>query len=114
MVSTICDLCTAVSQCLYVAYMYGVIQSTLFLVHSPLMRNIGFLSEMKKNYDCEVAWQGIDMGLNASVPTPICIWTSSSVKSTLSTLIFTHDCDIHSVLTPIMLCHMLLLLCAVK
>ena len=73
-----------------------------------------FESGMKKNCDCEVAWQSIDMGLNASVPTPICIWTSSSVKSTLSTLIFTHDCDIHSVLTPIMLCHMLLLLCAVK
>ena len=35
-------LCTALSQCsLYVAYMYGVIQSTLFLVHRPLMRKIG-------------------------------------------------------------------------
>ena len=49
---------------------------------------------MKENCDCEVAWLSIDMGLNASVPTPICIWTISSVKSTLSTLIFTHDCDI--------------------
>ena len=73
---------------------------------------------MKKNCGCEVAWQSIDMRLNASVPTPICMWTtsSSSMKSNvaLSTLIFTHDCDIHSVVTPIMLCHMLLLLCAVK